>query len=1436
MIDSLVAALNQELGLTGKEIADVLWLWPFLQTNVIASDEVTEPTAHPQTMQPDREVQTPAQADVGSGTEARDRPPKSAPSPDAELHASRPRREAGDRTEAGLPIKVPGARSVREPLTLAKALRPLIQRVESGLSTVLDEVATVDRIASEDIWMPVLKPTLEPLLELALVVDNSPSMDLWRRTVVEMERLMANYGVFRDVRVWMLDTDEQNQIKIAPKVGNATQGQSAHRPSELIDPNGRRLILVVTDCTSTLWRDGTLFPTLKLWADSGLMSIVQMLPERLWARTGLGIMPKVMLHSTRSGLSNRQLRIKDIPVWQDVDVDAGIRIPIVTLEADPFLNWAKMLSAKGGVWSPGVIFEPCQEALAEPWRAGRSHAEDTSAQRVQTFRNTASSTARRLAGLLAAAPFINLPVVRIIREQFLPKSQQVHVAEVFLSGLLQPVSSAQSQQENEQYVFFSDIRDILLESVPTSDSKRVVQEVSRFIAERLGLSLEDFVAVLMEPSQSNNPTLVSQTRAFARMSAHIFKNMGPEYAEFAEGLERNAQPAEPNTAVAPSLQRVDQTGLYEDLDKLPLEEGTQPFLETRLSDFLVFHLEQCSYAGVSYYKIASRNFSEKDVEDLDELANQLSYRRPRDRAGYYLSAAKILVDLGQKAEERRPSIFLRNFCAAMGDACIAEQTDRAVARSYYAEAFLIAPEWANQLSVKLSQFVMLEYAPNEELLKPNPPQIEDALEAVFKMDIPKISTSVVKGLLDLSRLNSEILRFLMRWVYPNQEIREPLKAVCYEILGESGESSSDDESEFLSLWKRGQTLMQQLDQGVNADIAYLRSSSNNLDTLKAQIAEVQKLESKMLISLDRQRLSQVRQVLNSIYEYAQQQTYGEREYSATRIQNSINQTIEGIEKNPTKYSWELFRPYLVALSERIEEHFNEIKRAAEPEELRTELAIESLPNQSEIECQITITNEQGKSPANTVVVSLEDSPDNDYTFSQRDIPATETLSGGTSVTCRIPLSVVSKAQEAQLFTLYYKLSYSTRTQSKIESRGALAVPLYSATDFQEIHNPYATYAQGTAVTEETMFYGRDQMLERLRTVLSNPASVSNFIIYGQKRVGKSSLLYHLQNQLEFPCVPISFSIGDIGNNLSIASFLSLIIQKLEETFADMEDEGFPVVQIEGPSIKSIQNSPDLEFHNYMMKLRRFLRRNDAYRNARIVLLIDEFSYIYGSIRKGDTKDTFIKFWKAILERQYFSSVIVGHDIMLEFIKRFPNEFQGSTIRLPYLSHSDAERLIVDPIRIPETGESRYRGSAVNQMLKLTDGNPYYIQILCERLVQYMNRKRSAFVTDADIKQVEQQELLRGNQSLQPPQFDNLLSADEDVADGITSEDAEKVLREIARKSQRQMWCDRETITAQTTSATVNRILEDLHKREVIDKKGTLFRIRIELFKHWLLLN
>ncbi len=538
MMQPFVSALGTDLGLTSKEIADIIWLALQMQD----SDESAAMNEQLEAAQDfsDRSHYSPGDF---SDLDDEDDEDSDSQTQSAELHLNQPN---GNQAGFGqqLALNVPDARSLREPLSLARSLKPLLRRVVTGWSTVLDEAATVERIADEQLWLPVLKPALEPWLDLALVVDESDSMQIWQRTIAELQRLLSHYGVFRDVRVWGLVTEAGGEVRLRPGLGAAGRLRATRRPSELIDPSGRRLILVATDCVATGWQDGRLLPTLKLWATSGPLAIVQMLPEWLWSRTGLGFAAAVRLQGLLPGVPNQQLVATDGALWDEVDLNAGVKVPVVTLEPEPFGAWTAMVAGKGEAWTPGFVFEPETVAPDNPIaELPNSFAEGSAKQRVQRFRVTASPMARRLAGLLAAAPVISLPVVRIIQDRLLPEAWQIHVAEVFLGGLLQPLEEIGTGTNPDvvQYDFLDGVREVLLEAVPTSNSVNVLEEVSKFVAERLGLSLDAFVAILRRPGQEKNQELVNQSRPFAMVTAQILRQLGGAYVRLAKELEQSHQ-------------------------------------------------------------------------------------------------------------------------------------------------------------------------------------------------------------------------------------------------------------------------------------------------------------------------------------------------------------------------------------------------------------------------------------------------------------------------------------------------------------------------------------------------------------------------------------------------------------------------------------------------------------------------------------------------------------------------------------------------------------------------------------------------------------------------------------------------------------------------------------------------------------------------------
>ena len=67
----------------------------------------------------------------------------------------------------------------------------------------------------------------------------------------------------------------------------------------------------------------------------------------------------------------------------------------------------------------------------------------------------------------------------------------------------------------------------------------------------------------------------------------------------------------------------------------------------------------------------------------------------------------------------------------------------------------------------------------------------------------------------------------------------------------------------------------------------------------------------------------------------------ERERLATIIKNRVQELVNVIEDSPTKYSLEMYRVYLLSLGKTVEDHFDTVQQAAEPEQLQCELSIDS---------------------------------------------------------------------------------------------------------------------------------------------------------------------------------------------------------------------------------------------------------------------------------------------------------------------------------------------------------------------------------------------------------------------------------------------------------------------------------------------------------------
>ena len=541
--DQFITTLEKKLNLTGTEIAEILWLAQQTYTHVSINKKPT-PQEQPLTNNEPNKI-LPETTDKNPIT------PETKPTKEQELIPIFPK-TSDSYPDSGLSINIPDVSSLPYPQKIAKALRSLIQYIAYGKAVLLNEKATVERIAElNGICIPVLEPRIELKFDLALVIDKSDSMIFWQRIIKELQQILKNYGIFRNIQIFGIFKNDQGKIYLKQRIGKKETGKKRYSPQKLIDPNGRRIIFVVSDCVSEIWRNGTAFNLFKIWGKHDIVAIVQMLPERMWLRTALSSGAMVQLNSSAYTVANRNLSIKEILIWDDINFHKSIKVPVFSLTQDSIKTWSKMVIGKGTIGAGGFAFSDSgeQPTQPEPQTQNQPQIPLTSKERVYQFRLSSSPLARNLASLLASAPVINLPVVRLIQNKFLPKSEKiVHViAEVFLGGILKPTKeiTPETDPDDVEYRFIDEeIRDIFLQDSLPITSREIIDEISEYIAKQLGKNLKEFQALLKKPQEldklKNEKNLQNLNfEYFATITAKVLKRLGGDHALFANEIEHS---------------------------------------------------------------------------------------------------------------------------------------------------------------------------------------------------------------------------------------------------------------------------------------------------------------------------------------------------------------------------------------------------------------------------------------------------------------------------------------------------------------------------------------------------------------------------------------------------------------------------------------------------------------------------------------------------------------------------------------------------------------------------------------------------------------------------------------------------------------------------------------------------------------------------------
>ncbi len=361
---------------------------------------------------------------------------------------------------------------------------------------------------------------------------------------------------------------------------------------------------------------------------------------------------------------------------------------------------------------------------------------------------------------------------------------------------------------------------------------------------------------------------------------------------------------------------------------------------------------------------------------------------------------------------------------------------------------------------------------------------------------------------------------------------------------------------------------------------------------------------------------------------------------------------------------------------------------------------------------------------------------------------------------------------------------------------------------QEIDSPYII---GVPLTlEQQIFTGRDDIGTRIEQLLLDRRRPP-LLLYGQRRMGKTSLLNNLGKLLPNSIIPMFVDLqGAPSSAKDSTGFLFNLAKQMIISAKRQSAVTLPPLTRE-----TLENDPFTNFDEWLDKVEETLEQNTA------LLMLDEFEVLDSAISKGrfDEEDILGMLRHLIQHRPKFKVLIAGSHTIEEYQRWASYLINVQVVGISYLLEHEARQLIENPI---EDFTLRYEADAVERILQLTRCHPFLVQLMCSELVALKNEQEPSIrrlATLADVEAAIPEALSVGSfffADIQNNQVD---------ATGL------EILRFIATKGEKAI-ISKETIALKFQNVDYSSAMTLLLQRDLIEEKNDSYCFQVELIRRW----
>ncbi|UCE72901.1 MAG: HEAT repeat domain-containing protein [Methanomassiliicoccales archaeon] len=276
-------------------------------------------------------------------------------------------------------------------------------------------------------------------------------------------------------------------------------------------------------------------------------------------------------------------------------------------------------------------------------------------------------------------------------------------------------------------------------------------------------------------------------------------------------------------------------------------------------------------------------------------------------------------------------------------------------------------------------------------------------------------------------------------------------------------------------------------------------------------------------------------------------------------------------------------------------------------------------------------------------------------------------------------------------------------------------------DFRYIPNPYITGGPIKPNSKE-MFFGRDDVFQFIRNNISSISQKNVLILQGERRTGKTSILYQIPDMLgsEYIC---AFLDGQEFGGSTLDYFLYKMAKRISSTCEKQK------IKVSSPSKKAFLEDPWYVFKDQFLE-----DLGEALGDRYLVILFDEFESLEHAVKNGIMDPMIFSYIRNLMQHEdKLVFIFAGVHRLEEMMQDYWDVMFNIALycRIGFLKESETRKLITYPV---DGYYMLYDDLAQEKIIRATACHPYFVQLLCRFLVNRHNTEKRNYITVQDVNE------------------------------------------------------------------------------------------------------